>query len=47
MDSKLFINWFENDFIKNVKKWQQDDHKAGKILMFFPLNVTSLIQPID
>jgi hypothetical protein len=20
MDSKLFLNWFENDFIKNVKK---------------------------
>ena len=71
MDSKLFLNWFENDFIKNVKKWRQDHHKTGKVLllldnapthpsaevlnlidpdykvMFFPPNVTSLIQPMD
>jgi len=33
MDSKLFLNWFENDFIKNVKKWCQDYHKTGKVLL--------------
>jgi len=71
MDSKLFLNWFENDFIKNVKKWRQDNHKIGKVLLlldnapphpsaevlnlidpdyqviFFPPNVTYLIQPMD
>lgn len=71
MDSKLFLDWFENDFIKNVKTWRQDHHKTGKVLllldnapshpfaevlnsidadfqvMYFPPNVTSLIQPMD
>ncbi|XP_044018036.1 jerky protein homolog-like [Aphidius gifuensis] len=71
MDSKLFINWYENDFIKNVKKWRQENNKTGKVLllldnapthpsadvlnsidadfrvMYFPPNVTSLIQPMD
>lgn len=71
MDSKLFLDWFENDFIKNVKKWRNDNHKTGKVLllldnapshpsaevlnsidpdfqvMYFPPNVTSLIQPMD
>lgn len=32
-DSKLFFNWFENYFKKNVKKWRQDHHKTGKELL--------------
>lgn len=33
MNSMLFLDWFKNNFIKNVKKWRQDRNKTGKVLL--------------
>lgn len=33
MDSILFLDWFKNNFIKNVKKWRHDRNKTGKVLL--------------
>ena len=33
MNSDLFIKWFENNFIPEVKKFQQDSGKQGRVLL--------------
>lgn len=37
MDSILFLDWFKNNFIKNVKKWRQDRNRTGKVLLLLDI----------
>ncbi|XP_046629071.1 jerky protein homolog-like [Neodiprion virginianus] len=33
MDSRLFCDWYTNDFMKNVKEWRKAQHKTGRVLL--------------
>lgn len=33
MDSKLFCDWYKNEFVPIVKKWRQAKSKTGKVLL--------------